>query len=104
MTKPTLTVDEALIDILGVGWCEAELVAQLALIRAAAVGALSAVSRKRGVGVASTVRLLDFVMRETALQVDGDTVGFGSTVHAAAVAASFAIDLAETPTVSEARH
>jgi len=54
--------------------------------------------------VASAVRLLDFVMREAARRLDDDTVGFGSTVHAAAAAAGFAIDLAETPTVSEARH
>ncbi len=67
MSKPTLTVEDALIDILGVGWCEAELVAQLALIRATAAVASSAVGRTRGVGVASAVCLLDFVTREAAL-------------------------------------
>jgi hypothetical protein len=101
MTKPIVTVEEALIDILSDGWSEAELVEQLALIRAAA---LSAVGRRRGVSLASAVRLLDFVMREAVRRVDDDKVGFGSTVHAAAVAAGFAVDLAETPTVSEARH
>ena len=104
MTEPTLTVEAALTDVLDIGWDDADLVEQLALLRAAAAAALSAVGRQRGVDVASAVRLLAFVIRDAARRVDGDAVGFDSTVRAAALAAGVAIDLADTPTASEVRH